>query len=111
MAVEVFTSPSHLSNPFFSDRDEEGYFASKSELPGGLDPNEMGRYWSKHREFIRQRALSVEERNVVTRNYIASYHDDLTDVFAVLDELAEEAQMSSPCARQESATSNLPASL
>ena len=102
---------SHLSNPFFSDRDEEGYFASKSELPGGLDPNEMGRYWSKHREFIRQRALSVEERNVVTRNYIASYHDDLTDVFAVLDELAEEAQMSSPCARQESATSNLPASL
>lgn len=82
---------SHLSNSFFSDRDEEGYFASKTELPGGLDQKEMGRYWSQHRELIRQLVLHVEERYVVTFNYIASYHEDLARVFAVLDGLADEA--------------------
>lgn len=83
---------SHLSNSFFSDRDEEGYFASKTELPGGLDPNKMGRYWNNHKELIRQRAQLVEERKVVTPNYIASYREDLDGVFAVLDEIAVEAQ-------------------
>lgn len=82
---------SHLSNSFFSDRDEEGYFASKVELPGGLDPKEMGRYWSQHREFISQRVLQAEERSLVTSNYIASYREDLAGVFTVLDELAGEA--------------------
>jgi hypothetical protein len=81
---------SHLSNSFFSGRDEEGYFASKAELPGGLDPKGMGRYWNKHRELIRQRALQVEERYLVTSNYTASYHEDLAGVFVVLDELADE---------------------
>jgi hypothetical protein len=82
---------SHLSNSFFSGRDEEGYFASKTELPGGLDPTGMGRYWRQHRELIRQRVLHVKERYVVTSNYIASYHDDLAGVFAVLDGLVDEA--------------------
>ena len=82
---------SNLSSPFFSGRDEEGYFASKAQLPGGLDPKEMGRYWSQRREFIHQRILRVEERSVVTSNYIASYRKDLAGVFAVLDELADVA--------------------
>lgn len=82
---------SHLSSSFFSDRDEEGYFASKSELPGGLDPNEMGRYWNKRQELIRRRVQLVEERCVVTPKYRASYREDLAGVFAVLDELAEKA--------------------
>lgn len=82
---------SHLSNSFFSGRDEEGYFASKAELPGGLDPKEIGRYWSQHRELIRQRAMQFEERYVVTPNYIASYREDLAGIFAVLDGLADEA--------------------
>jgi hypothetical protein len=81
----------HLSSSFFSNRDEEGYFASKAELPGSLDPKRLGRYWSQHREYIRQRVLNVEERHVVTPNYIASYHEDLAGVFTVLDELADEA--------------------
>lgn len=81
---------SHLSNSFFSGRDEEGYFATKGELPGGFDPKEMGRYWSQHQELIRQQVLHAEERHVVTSNYIASYRDDLASVFVVLDELAEE---------------------
>ncbi|MDH4331580.1 MAG: KAP family NTPase [Desulfobulbaceae bacterium] len=92
---------SQLSSSFFSDRDEEGYFASKSELPGGLDPNEMGRYWNKRQELIRQRSLLFEERHVVTTNYTASYRTDLNGVFAVLDELAEKAQTSPPCTRGE----------
>jgi KAP family P-loop domain. len=82
---------SHLSNSFFSAREERGYFASKAELPGGLDPKEMGRYWGQHRELIRQRAQHDKERNVVTYNHIASYRDDLAGVFTVLDELAAEA--------------------
>lgn len=82
---------SHLSNSFFSGRNEEGYFASKAELSGGLNPKEMGRYWSRHRELIRQRVLHVEKRYVVTSNYIASYREDLAGVFAVLDGLADEA--------------------
>ena len=83
---------SHLSSSFLSDRDEDGYFASKSELSKGLDPNEMRKYWSRHRELILRRAQLDGERQVITSNYIASYHEDLVGVFAVLDELAEEAQ-------------------
>lgn len=82
---------SHLSNSFFSGRDEQGYFATKAELPGGLDPKEMGRYWRQHRQHIRQRQLHTGERCVFTPNYMASYADDLNGVFAVLDELADEA--------------------
>ncbi len=82
---------SHLSHSFFSGRDEQGYFATKAELPGGLDPKEMGRYWRQHREQILQRQLHTGERCVFTPNYIASYADDVNGVFAVLDELADEA--------------------
>lgn len=83
---------SHLSNSFFSATDEVGYVASKAELPGGLDPKEMGRFWIHHQEHIRQRDLHTRERCVVTYNYIASYSEDLAGVFAVLDELAELAE-------------------
>ena len=79
-----------LRNSFFSGGDEEGYFASKAELPGGLDPREMGRYWSQHRDLIRQRNLHTEERDVVTSSYIASYREYLPGVFTILDELADE---------------------
>jgi hypothetical protein len=37
----------HLMGSFFSGRDDVGYFASKAELPGSLDPKKMGRYWSR----------------------------------------------------------------
>ena len=83
---------SHLRNSFFSDDDEEGYFASKAELPGGLDPKEMGLYWSQYGQLIRQRVQSIEERYVVTSSYTASYSKDLDGVFTVLDELSDEAR-------------------
>lgn len=82
---------SHLSNSVFSGRDEEGYFASKAELPGGLDPREIVRYWSQHRDLIRQRIVQADERYVITPSYTASYREDLAGVFAVLDGLADEA--------------------
>lgn len=82
---------SHLSSPFFSGRDEEGYVASKNELPGGLDPVAMGQYWSRHQKFIREQDPDHEERFVVTSNYVASYREDLKGVFSVLDGLADEA--------------------
>ena len=82
---------SHLSSSFFSRGEEEGYFATKAQLPGGLDPKEMGKYWIQHRELIRQKVLQVKDRHVFTSNYTASYSENLSGVFAVLEELAEEA--------------------
>jgi len=81
---------SHLSSSFFSDRDDQGYIAIKAEIPGGLDPKEMGRYWRKHRNQILGLKLHANNRCVFTPNYIATYRDDLDGVFAVLDELANE---------------------
>jgi len=81
---------SHLSSSFFSDRDEDGYVATKAELSRGLDPREMGRYWRQNREHIRGRNLHTSGRCVFTPNYTAVYRNDLSGVFAALDELADE---------------------
>jgi hypothetical protein len=81
---------SNLSSSFFSGRDEDGYVATKAELPGGLDPKRMGQYWRQHREHIRGSDLHAREQYVFTPNYIASYRDDLDGVFTVLDELVDE---------------------
>jgi len=80
----------NLSNSFFSGVDEEGYVATKAELPGGLDAKQMGRYWRQHRDHIIGKGLSTSGRRVFTPNYTAFYRDDLDGVFAVLDELADE---------------------
>lgn len=81
----------HLSSPFYTGRDEEGYAATKSGLPGGLDPKAMGTYWLTHRDHIRGLGLQDSGRCVFLPSYTAFYRDDLDGVFAVLDELAEEA--------------------
>lgn len=82
---------SHLSSPFYSDSDADGYIATKAGLPGGLDPKQIGRYWRQHREHIRGLDCQISLRCVFTPNYIASYRDYLDSVFTVLDELADEA--------------------
>ena len=81
---------SHLSSSFFSDHEERGFVASRSELAGGLDPMRLGRFWRQFGGRIRLCAANVSQRRIVTANYIASYADDLDSVFAVLDELAAE---------------------
>lgn len=81
----------HLSSSFHTGRDEEGYVPTKSGLSGGLDPKAMGRYWVAHRDHIRGLDLQDNGRCVFMPNYTAFYRDDLDGVFAVLDELAEEA--------------------
>lgn len=81
----------HLSSPFHTGRDEEGYVATKSGLPGGLDPKAVGRYWLTHRDHIRGLGLKDSGRCVFMPGYTAFYRDDLDGVFAVLDELAEDA--------------------
>jgi hypothetical protein len=86
----------HLSSPFHTGRDEEGYMATKSGLPGGLDPKAMGRYWLTHRDHIRGLELQDQGRCVYMPGYTAFYRDDLDGVFAVLDELAEEAVSATP---------------
>lgn len=81
----------HLSSPFHTGRDEEGFVPTKSGLPGGLDPKAMGRYWLMHRDHIRGLELQDSGRCVYMPGYTAFYRDDLDGVFAVLDELADEA--------------------
>jgi len=82
----------HLSNPIFSGVDADGYIATKTGLPGSLDPMEVGRYWSRYKELIRQRIRDNEDRHVVTLYYDVSYRENLNGVFEVLDELAHEAE-------------------
>ncbi len=80
----------NLSRSFFSDREESEFSANRKELPGGLDPIEMGKYWSQHSRSIRALALENESRMVFTSSYVAFYHHDLYDVFTALDELAAD---------------------
>lgn len=82
---------SHLSSSFYSGSGDKGYIANKAGIAGGLDPKAMGRYWLEHRKQIRGLVLRINSRCVFTPNYIATYRDDLDGVFAVLDELADEA--------------------
>lgn len=51
----------------------------------------MGTYWLTHSDHIRGLGLQDCGRCVFSPNYTAFYCDDLDEVFAVLDELAEEA--------------------
>jgi len=87
---------SHLSSPFHTGRDEDGFVATKAGLPGGLDPKAMGMYWLQHRDHIRGLELQDCGRCVFMPRYIASYRDDLVGAFGVLDELAEEAASATP---------------
>jgi len=84
---------SHLSNSFFVGGDEDGFFASKASMPGGLDSKEMGRFWMKHQAKIRAYAQICGDRTVITSNYTASYRGDLAGVYAVLDELANDVAL------------------
>ena len=86
----------HLSSPFYTGRDEEGYVATKSGLPGGLNPKAMGTFWLAHRDHIRGLGLQDSGRGVFMPGYTAFYGNDLVGVFAVLDELAEEAVAATP---------------
>lgn len=86
----------HLSSPFHTGRDEDGYVATKSGLPGGLNPKEMGKYWLEHRDHIRGLKLRDNGRCVFMPSYTAFYRDDLDGVFAVLDDLAEEGATVTP---------------
>jgi hypothetical protein len=82
---------SHLSSSFFSGSEDKSYIANKAEISGGLDPKAMGRYWREHSKQVRGLVQRINSRCVFTPNYIATYRDDLDGVFAVLDELADEA--------------------
>ncbi len=86
----------NLTSPFHTGRDDDGYVPTKSGLPGGLNPEAMGRYWLEHREHIRGLELQRSGRCVYTSGYTAFYRDDLDGVFAVLDDLAEDVAHAPP---------------
>ncbi|AZZ92308.1 KAP P-loop protein [Hahella sp. KA22] len=80
----------HLGNAFSAGEVNDGYYPTKSGLPGGLDPKEMGLYWERNGQLIKDKNLQKEYRSIVTYNYIATYREDLDGVFKVLDELASD---------------------
>jgi KAP family P-loop domain len=80
----------HLSNGFMSGEDVDGYVATRAGLPGGFDPEELARYWHEHRALILKENLPTVERTVTTPNYTATYGQNLSQVFAVLDAICEE---------------------
>lgn len=80
---------SHFSSGFLAGGDDGGFVATKADIPGGLDPKEVGSYWRKHREQIMARELHKSDRCVFTSRYTAFYRDDLNELFVVLDELAD----------------------
>jgi hypothetical protein len=83
---------SNLSSPFHTGRDEDGFVATKTGLLGGLDPKAMGMYWMQHRDHICGLGLQDSGRCVFMPGYTAFYRDYLVEVFAVLDELADDAR-------------------
>ncbi|WP_339526117.1 KAP family NTPase [Pseudomonas sp. EA_35y_Pfl2_R111] len=82
---------SHLSHPFFSNADNPTYYATKSELPSGLNPTRLGLFWAEHGELIRGLDLHLSDRRITTVGYSFSYREKLLEVFTVLDELARDA--------------------
>ncbi len=81
----------HLSIPIFFDREKEGYRAYKTRLPGGLNPLSMGHYWHRHGGRVRKLVEANPDRWVHTVSYSATYSENLTKVYQVLDELKDEA--------------------
>ncbi|WP_420030562.1 KAP family NTPase [Pseudomonas oryzihabitans] len=81
----------NLSNSFFTENDQVGFVPTKLGLVGGFDARALGRYWARHQAVIREMNALVEEKCVYTVNYIASYRDDLGQVYSVLDELAVDS--------------------
>jgi hypothetical protein len=68
---------SHLSNRFFSGREEPGFIATKESLTAGFDPSELARYWLQHRATVLEHATRNAERKVYGSNYVATYAADL----------------------------------
>ncbi|MBU6951322.1 KAP family NTPase [Hahella sp. HN01] len=56
----------HLGNAFSAGEVNDGYYPTKSGLPGGLDPKEMGLYWERNGQLIKDKNLQKEDRSVVT---------------------------------------------
>ncbi|WLQ16153.1 KAP family NTPase [Hahella aquimaris] len=81
----------HLSRTILPSGGTINYTATKDGLPSGLNPKEMGLYWSQHKQLIYEQVPYALDRRVVTPNYIARYSEDLEAVFTALDELASDA--------------------
>ncbi|MGE8450873.1 MAG: P-loop NTPase fold protein [Pseudomonadales bacterium] len=76
-----------LNSSFWSGGNEDRYVATEMGLVGGLDPEELKKYWLRFGPQIKQLNLPDVNRRVVTLNHVATYSEDLPKVFVVLDNL------------------------
>jgi len=80
----------HLTTPFYTGDVEGGLVASKDSIAGGLDPMEMGHFWTQHNNLIRQLLQSAQNRQVHTSNYSVTYGEIMDKVFSTLDDMAND---------------------
>jgi hypothetical protein len=81
---------SHLSSSFFDYEDNDRFKPTKKGVLGGFSKPPLVKYWSIHKDLIKQIASEHNERKVFTHNYTAFYSEDLEDIYTVLDELENE---------------------
>lgn len=74
----------------FRTEDGRGFVAHINEFTKALDKSRLAAYWREHATAIKGLNLTAKEKVLLNPNYTASYKDDLSDVFRVLDELIQE---------------------
>ncbi|WP_339168986.1 P-loop NTPase fold protein [Paenibacillus sp. FSL H7-0943] len=73
---------------FRDETDKLEYIANLDGFTHVLKVESLSAYWKEHRNLIKEQEFG--DRTVMTRNYTATYTEDLRDVFMTLDTLINE---------------------
>lgn len=73
---------------FRDETDKLEYIANLDGFTHVLKVESLSAYWKEHRNLIKEQEFG--DRTVMTRNYTATYTEDLRDIFMTLDTLINE---------------------
>ena len=76
----------NLASTFGGERGRT-FVPSIAEFTKVLNKKRLAAYWDANASSVRALNLTDRQKKVVTGNYIASYSEDLADVYRALDEL------------------------
>lgn len=77
----------NLTSGAWSGGDEDGYHPTRQGLVSELSAGKLVDYWAKHGKTIKARDFASSDKKIITLNYVATYAQDLPDVFDVLDQI------------------------
>ena len=77
----------------FGSRKGRNYIPHIDEFTKVLDSERLASYWRTHSEAIKALNLETKKKAIHTGNYIATYEEDLKDVFEVLDTLIQKPDL------------------